>query len=70
MPEPGAEHSTSSARCFDCDWGLACDGGGTAFEQAYLHLEKCPGPVVTLHMNATKRVTFFSIDTPMSRFNE
>ena len=65
MPEPGAERSTSRARCFVCDWGLACDVGETAFAQVYLHLQKCPGPVVMLHINATGRVTYFSIDSPV-----
>ncbi len=52
MPEPGAERITSRARCFDCDWGLACDVGETAFAQVYVHLQKCPGPVATLHITA------------------
>ena len=66
MPEPGAKRSTSRARCFDCDWGLACDGGETAFEQVYLHLQKCPGPLVTLSIDATGRVTYFSIDSSVA----
>ena len=64
MQEPGPGRLTSRVRCFGCDWGLAFDVGETGFKQVYLHLEKCPGPVVTLSINATGRVTFFSIDSP------
>ncbi len=53
MPEPGPELITSRARCFDCNWGLACDSEGGVFEQVYHHLQECPGPVVTLSINAT-----------------
>ena len=64
MSEAGPVRITSRARCFDCDWVVACDGGETAFEHVYFHLQKCNGPVVTLSINESGRVTFFSIDSP------